>query len=206
MIIVGLTGGIATGKSLVADMLARKDAIIVDADRISHQVVKKDTPAWQEIVKTFGREILREDGELDRKALGKIIFSDETQRNRLNHIVHPRVFEEISRNIAMILESREAPNPVIILDVPLLFETRMNRELSDIVLVYAPEEIQLKRLLIRDDTDEEDALARVRSQIPIEEKKHQADYIIDNSGSVEKTRQQVDSLFTELKKKAENTF
>jgi len=206
MLIAGLTGGIASGKSVVADMLAEKDAIIIDADRIAHQVVKKDMPAWQEIVDAFGRDILREDGEVDRKALGKIIFSDQSRRDQLNHIVHPRVFEEISRNIALIMEARETPNPVIILDIPLLFETRMNQELSDIIVVYVPEEVQLERLLRRDEAGRKDAMARIRSQIPIEEKKRQADYVIDNSGTITETRRQVEALFAELQQKAENSL
>ncbi|MFP4445377.1 MAG: dephospho-CoA kinase [Desulfosudaceae bacterium] len=206
MLIVGLTGGIASGKSVVADMLAEKDAIIIDADRIAHQVVKKNMPAWQDIVDAFGRDILREDGEINRKALGKIIFSDQSRRDQLNHIVHPRVFEEISRNIALVMEARETHNPVIILDIPLLFETRMNQELSDIIVVYVPEEVQLERLLRRDEAGREDAMARIRSQIPIEEKKRQADYVIDNSGPIAETRRQVEALFAELQQKAENSL
>ncbi len=206
MIIVGLTGGIATGKSVVAEILEEKGAIIIDADKISRDVVQKNTPAWKEIVDTFGESVLQPDGEVDRKALGKIVFPDENKRNQLNHIVHPRVFEEISRHIALIMENEAHTNPVIILDVPLLFETKMHREFSDIILVYAPFETQLARLMARDDAGEKDALARIRAQMPIEEKKQQADYVIDNSGSVEETRRQAEALMADLKQKAGNTF
>jgi dephospho-CoA kinase len=203
MIIVGLTGGIATGKSLVASYLADHGAIIIDADKIAHDVVARGKPAWEEIVRTFGKEFLLPDGEIDRKALGKIIFADPARRNMLNHIVHPRVFEEISRAIAATIDAHGALDPVIILDVPLLFESKMDVELPEVIVVFAPVETQLKRLMARDNSPEEDALARIRSQLPITEKKDKADYVIDNSGSIDNTREQTAALFAILKAKAE---
>ena len=203
MIIAGLTGGIATGKSLVASCLAGHGAIIIDADKIAHEVVAKGKPAWEEIVEEFGEEYLLPDGEIDRKALGRTVFGDSARRNVLNHIVHPRVFEEISRAIAVAVENHETADPVIILDVPLLFETKMDVDLPEVIVVFAPVETQLARLRARDDLSEEDALARINAQLPITEKKGKADYVIDNSGTVEDTLQQVDTLYHTLKSKAE---
>ncbi len=203
MFIAGLTGSIATGKSLVASSLAEHGAIIIDADKIAHDVVRKGKPAWEEIVREFGEEYLLDDGEIDRKALGKTVFSDSARRDILNHIVHPRVFEEISRAIAAAVENHDAPDPVVILDVPLLFETKMDVDLPEVIVVFAPVEVQLERLMIRDDLSEEDALARIDAQIPVVEKKEKADYVIDNSGDIEDTLQQVDILYDILKAKAE---
>lgn len=203
MIIAGLTGGIATGKSLVASCLADHGAIIIDADKIAHDVVVRGRPAWEDIVRTFGKEFLLPDGEIDRKALGKTVFADTAKRDTLNHIVHPRVFEEISSAIAVAVETHGALDPVIILDVPLLFETKMDVELPEVIVVFAPVETQLQRLMARDNSTEEDALARISSQLPITEKKGKADYVIDNSGSMDSTRQQVVDLYAILKAKAE---
>jgi dephospho-CoA kinase len=203
MIIAGLTGGIATGKSVVANCLAEHGAIIIDADKIAHEVVARGKPAWEEIVRAFGETYLLPDGEIDRKALGKTVFDDPAKRNLLNHIVHPRVFEEISRAITATIEAHEALDPVIILDVPLLFETRMDVEMPEVVVVFAPVDTQLKRLMARDSLTEEDALARINSQMPITEKRDKADYVIDNSGSIDSTREQTAALFSILKAKAE---
>lgn len=203
MFIAGLTGGIATGKSLVASSLAEHGAIIIDADKIAHEVVCKGKPAWEEIVREFGEAYLLPDGEIDRKALGKTVFSDADRRAILNHIVHPRVFEEISRAIAAAVENNDAPDPVIVLDVPLLFETEMDVDLPEVIVVFAPVETQLVRLMARDDLSEEDALARINAQLPITEKKEQADHVIDNSGDIDDTLRQVAILYKMLKSKAE---
>ena len=203
MFIAGLTGGIATGKSLVANCLAEHGAIIIDADKIAHDVVRKGKPAWEEIVREFGETYLLSNGEIDRKALGKTVFSDADRRAILNHIVHPRVFEEISRAIAVAVENHDAPDPVVILDVPLLFVTKMDVHLPEVIVVFAPVEAQLARLMARDDLSKEDALARINAQLPIMEKKEKADYVIDNTGEIEATLEQVDILYNILKAKAE---
>lgn len=203
MIIAGLTGGIATGKSLAAKYFADLGAIIIDADKIAHDVVNKGEPAWEEIVRHFGEEYLLPDGEIDRKALGRLVFSDPVNRDILNHIVHPRVFETISREIALAIEKYATADPVILLDVPLLFETKMDLELPEVIVVFTPVETQRQRLMARDGSTAEEALARINSQIPITEKKDKADYVIDNSGSMDDTRRQVADLYGVLKAKAE---
>ena len=148
MRLIGLTGGIATGKSTVSAMLKKAGAIIIDADRIARAVVKKGLPAYREIVHRFGAEILLPDGEINRNMLGDIIFNDHQKKQLLNSIVHPHVNQEVNRQIKKIQKTH--PKSIVILDIPLLFEAAMHTDLSDVIVVYAPEHIQIKRLVQRD--------------------------------------------------------
>ncbi len=193
---VGLTGSIATGKSTVSRMLAELGAIIIDADKIAFDAVLKGKPACCKIIDCFGECILQENGEIDRKALGDIIFNDPDKKQVLNNIVHPEVFCEMGRQID---DAGKKPGAVIILDVPLLIESGMHRGMSDVILVYAPEDIQLERLMARDNIDRAAAMARIRSQMPIDEKKKYATIVIDNSLGVNETYAQVVKVFDMLK-------
>lgn len=196
MIIVGLTGGIATGKSTVAKMFKEAGAVIVDADLIAREVVEKGTPAWQKVRDEFGDEILLDDQEIDRDKLGDIIFNNPEKKEMLNSIVHPAVFQKIGERIKKI--EQDAPDAVVMLDVPLLIESGMQDGFSDVVLVYITEKMQVKRLMERDGFPEKDALARIRSQMPIDEKKDMVDIVIDNSEGLENTRRQVKEVYTRL--------
>ncbi len=186
MVIAGLTGGIATGKSTVANIMAEAGAHVIDADRIAKDVVKKGLPAWKEITEYFGKEILGSDGEIDRERLGDVVFGSKDKLEVLNKIVHPRVFEEMAREMEEV--KQRAPDSIVILDIPLLIETGLHKLLSNVILVYAPGRIQLARLMARDNIPKEAALKRIRSQMPIEQKKAFANYIIDNSSEIEHTR------------------
>ena len=186
VVIAGLTGGIASGKSTVSAFLENAGAVIVDADKIAREVVQKNRPAWQEIIRSFGRSILLPDGEINRILLGDIIFNDPAQKQLLNRITHPEVIAETATRLAEI--EKNQPDSIVILDVPLLIESGMNNGLSDIIVVYVPEPVQIQRLMIRDALTQAPALARIRSQMPIEEKKRIAKIVIDNSGSRENTR------------------
>ncbi len=199
MILAGLTGGIGTGKSTVSAIFKELGGLIVDADVISHDVVQPGKPAWHSIVAGFGEGILLPGGEIDRIALGQIIFNDTAQKLRLNEMVHPHVFQEMANQIAAIETSE--PDSVVILDVPLLIETQMHPGMPDVILVYVPELLQVQRLMKRDGISESDALAKIRSQMSIEEKKKQVKIIIDNSGSVADTRAQTLVVLDYLKKK-----
>ena len=168
MIIAGLTGGIASGKSTVSGFLSDAGARIIDADKIARTVVEPGTPAYNGILSFFGRTILQPDGQIDRERLGDIIFNDPDKKKRLDAIVHPRVFEQSAQKIAEI--SAQDPDAVIIMDIPLLLEAGMERDLAEVIVVYVPEPLQLERLMMRDGIDESAAMARIRSQIPIEEK------------------------------------
>lgn len=200
MIVVGLTGGIASGKSTVAEFLREAGARIVDADRIARAVVTPGRPAHNEIVAAFGRTILLPDGQIDRKRLGAIIFSDPVQQAALNAIVHPRVIEGIDAVVDRI--AAESPDAVVVLDVPLLYEAGMDRDLSDVIVVYVPEALQLQRLMARDGLSAAEAMARIRSQLPLAEKRRRATIVIDNSGSKTAARQLASALFDRLKTSA----
>jgi dephospho-CoA kinase len=186
LVIAGLTGGIASGKSTVSAFLENAGAVIVDADKIAHEVVQKNRPAWQEIIKSFGRSILLSNGEINRILLGDIIFNDPAQKQILNRIVHPEVIAETATRLAEI--EKNQTGAVVILDVPLLIESGMDTGLSDIIVVYVPEPVQIQRLMMRDALTQAQAQARIRSQMPIEEKKRRATIVIDNSGRLENTR------------------
>lgn len=199
MIVAGLTGGIATGKSTVSSFLREAGAVIIDADAIARDVVKKDLPAWHEIVGVFGKGILLPDGEIDRIRLGKIIFRDSSKKEILNKIVHPRVIQKVSELIDKI--GKESPDSIVVLDVPLLIEAGMDNGLDDVILVYTPEEIQIKRLIERDGLSYDDAISRIRSQMPIEKKKNFSTIIIDNSGDIEITKKRSLEVLKRLNKK-----
>jgi len=197
LIQAGLTGGIATGKSTVSCIFRQAGAFIIDADDIAHRSIRKGMTAWREVVTHFGHAILRSDGEINRPLLGSIIFKEEEKKQILNQIVHPHVRREIARQLAPI--EKNHPRAVIILDIPLLIEVGWHRDVQEVILVYAPEEIQLSRLMSRDGLSNEDALARIQAQMPIEEKKRHASIVIDNSGDLEITREKTLAVYDYLK-------
>jgi dephospho-CoA kinase len=194
--IAGLTGGIASGKSTVAAMLAEAGARIIDADRIAHQVVLKGQPAWQDIVDHFGSGILARDGQIDREALGAIVFNDTEAKKALNGIVHPRVFETMAQEIQSLAEAH--PGDLIIMDVPLLIESGLHASLPIVILVYVPETMQQERLMRRDGLNAADAAARIRAQMPIDAKRAHAHYIVDNTGDLDATRRQVLDIYRKI--------
>jgi len=196
MKIVGLTGGIASGKSTVSAMLAELGAAVIDADRIAREVVRRGMPAHARIVDHFGKGILLPDGEIDRRALGDIVFHDAAEKAVLNAIVHPEVIAAYAREIAAL--ERDRPDALVVMDVPLLLESRMHEGLAEVIVVYVPESLQRKRLMTRDDISAEDADARIGSQMPIEEKKRRATIVIDNTGDLSETRRQVTAVFRRL--------
>lgn len=193
--IIGLTGGIASGKSTVSALFKERSIPVVDADCIAREVVEPGKVAYQQIVEAFGENILLPNEEIDRKALGEIIFSDEQQRQILNRIVHPEVRKEMTRQAQ---EALQEGHDLVIMDIPLLFESKLQYMVDKIILVYVPSEVQRIRLIERDDLDEEQAQKRIHAQFPIETKKNEADYIIDNSGTREETIKQVDQLLVTL--------
>jgi dephospho-CoA kinase len=198
--VIGLTGGIATGKSTVSAILENAGAVIIDADRIARKVVKKNLPAYRQIVAAFGKSVLLPNEEIDRTALGNIIFNDPRKKQLLNTIVHPRVLKETKRQLKDIEQNK--PNALVVLDIPLLFEAGTHKDLSEVIVVYVPEPIQIKRLMERDRISQEDALTRIRSQMPIEEKKSLATMVIDNSDTLEHTRRQTLEILQRLKKQS----
>ena len=196
MKIVGLTGGIATGKSTVVGFFEELGAKIIDADRIAREVVAPGKPALDDIVKAFGQKVLKKDGTLDRECLGEIIFNDQDSRKELNSITHPRIHTEMLRRIQ---KYREAGEKVVICDIPLLLEAEEGSSwLKPIIVVYADREAQIKRLMERNGYPRDEALTRLNSQIPIDEKVRKADIVIDNSGTIDEVKKRVGEVWKEL--------
>ncbi|GAB6926619.1 dephospho-CoA kinase [Paenibacillus sp. JCM 10914] len=194
---IGLTGGIATGKSTVSSMLAKKGALLVDADAIAREVMLPGHPVLAEVTAHFGQDVLLEDGTLNRKKLGEIIFHQPDQRQVLNEITHPAIRREIEERMARY--EAQHPQRLVVADIPLLLESRAQYPyLEQIVVVYVPREVQIGRLMERDALTRDAAEARVASQMDIEEKKQMADCVIDNSGTLTNTQLQVDKLWLQM--------
>jgi dephospho-CoA kinase len=194
---VGVTGGIATGKSTVAKMLEELGVPMIDYDVLSRRVVEPGQSALQDIVNYFGKAILKLDGTLDRDQLRRVIFQDEDKRKKLERFIHPRLgalFQEEVQGI-----TRKDPNAIIQVVVPLLLETRMQEGFNCLLMVYAPEAVQLERLMKRDRNSKALALQIIRAQMPVEEKKKLCDLVVDNSGSLDHTREQVKAVWLQLK-------
>lgn len=200
MLVVGLTGGIASGKSTVSGMLARAGAIVMDADIIAREVVLPGQEAWQEIRRVFGDNVLHPDGSIDRKTLGDLVFRNLHLRKQLEQIIHPRVRSAIAQQVAQICQSR--PDALVIQDVPLLYETGMDSGLAEVIVVYVPGHIQLRRLMQRDGLVRRQALERIAAQLPMEEKRKKATIVIDNSRSLRMTENQVQKVYFELHRRA----
>ena len=196
MAVIGLTGGIASGKSTVARLLSGLGAEIIDADLLAREAVAPGRPAFKAVVAAFGEEMVAPDGGLDRVRLGAVVFADAGRRKQLEALIHPYVRAESKRRQAELATRR--PEALIFFDVPLLFESGMDRGLEEIVVVYVPRAVQLKRLMARDGLDEAAARARIASQMDLEEKRRRATRVIDNGGGREETRRQVERLYREL--------
>jgi len=193
---IGLTGGIACGKSTVAAMLARRGAAVIDIDRIAREVVEPGRPALAAIAEKFGQAVLQPDGTLDRKKLGAIVFADPAKRKELERITHPAIRAEMKDRMRRFEE--EDPDRLIVVDVPLLFESGLESYFDKIMVVYVPRDEQKRRLMARDSLTEEEAEQRLKAQMDIEEKKRRADIVIDNSGPLDETERQLDRIWRDL--------
>src|SRR5258708_4595465 len=191
MKVLGLTGGIGSGKSMVASMFAQLGADVIDADQLARDVVEPGQPALVEIATAFGRDVLLADGRLDRGKLGRIIFADPVARGKLNAITHPRIRERIDAEIA----ARGSRRGVLVVDIPLLYENDRTRTVETVIVVWVDSKTQLRRLNERDGLTEEEARQRIAAQMPLDEKRARADVVIDNSGSRENTRRQVEAIY-----------
>ncbi len=204
MLKVGLTGGIACGKSFALKEFEKLGVYGIDADEIAHSVIEVGQPAFQKVVEEFGEEILDPVGGIDRKKLGKVVFADEQARQRLNGIVHPHIFEEERRQLEALENPLSNLRPAIaMVDAALMVETGSYRRYDKLLVVYCRPEIQLRRMLFRDNISEEDALRRIASQMPVFEKVKFADYLIENSARVSDTREQIRQIYAELVARSE---
>ena len=203
MLKVGLTGGIATGKTYVADSLRKLGCEVSDADVVARIIVEPGQPAYEDIVQAFGPEILQPDGTIDRARLGAIIFANEQARLNLNAMTHPRIHEAQSRWLAEVAERN--PNAIAIIDASLMIESGGYKKFDKIIVVYCSLEVQLERLMTRNNLSCEEAMKRIAAQMPASEKLKYADYSVETSGGFEATDQQVESLYIELEKQAKKT-
>lgn len=196
MFIIGLTGGIASGKTSVSSMLKEMGFPIVDADIIARRVVEKGSPVLERIKKEFGDGVLNSDGTLDRKSLGQLVFNSSKKLELLDSITHPAIIEEINRDIKALSDKGEK---LCVLDAPLLIESGLDAMANKVLLVYVDDKTQLSRLMCRDYISEELALKKISSQMGFDEKKKYADYIIDNSGSLDDTRAQLEKIIAKIR-------
>jgi dephospho-CoA kinase len=190
---IGLTGGIASGKSTVTGMIRELGIPVIDADQVARDVVKVGEEAYAQIVATFGQDILQANGEIDRAKLGAIVFHNEQERKKLNAIVHPAVRRRMMAKKEAYVQSGAK---TIVLDIPLLFESELTHFIDKVIVVYVDDEVQLERLMKRNGFSKEEALARIRSQLPLREKVKKADAVINNNGTVEETKQQLLQILT----------
>jgi dephospho-CoA kinase len=193
---IGLTGGIAAGKSTVANLLVQRGALLIDLDRIAREIVEPGRPALAQIAQRFGQAVLRADGSLDRQKLGAIVFADPLKRRELERITHPAIRAVMKQRMEE--NEREAPDRLTVVDVPLLYESGLEDRFERVMVVYVPRRTQLERLIRRDRLTPEEAERRLNAQMDIEEKRQRADFVIDNSGSLEETERQVEAFWREM--------
>lgn len=197
MILIGLTGGVATGKSTVAKMFKKCGAIVIDADELAREVVRPGQPAWRDIMRRFGKSVLNSDRTINRQALGQIVFHDGTELRKLERIIHPRVALKQARLTRQ--ASKTNPHVVVIYDVPLLFEAGIDKRVNKTVVVTSDRETQIRRLKKRNGFTRAEALRRIRSQMPLTMKRLRADYVLDGTKSRKSLSRDVRKLFEDLR-------
>lgn len=197
--IIGLTGGIASGKTLVAAEFERLGAIVIDADIIARDVLQPGEEPYKMVVEEFGEKIVAQNGEIDRTRLGEIVFNDCERLKRLNQLTHPEIIRRIEERIKEIVENKS--NRIIVLNAPLLIEVGLHTKMDRVVVVYADTEKLIERIVSRDKIKREDALKRLSCQMPLKEKIEYADHVIYNNSTREETLDQVDTIFKDLQEK-----
>jgi dephospho-CoA kinase len=201
MLRIGLTGGLASGKSFVGEALASLGCHLLKADELGHQLLMPGTPVYEKVVAEFGPAILDSEGRIIRRALASLVFADPQRLARLNAIVHPAVIEEEERWMQVV--AARDPHGIAVVEAAILIETGSYRRFDKIVLAVCPDELQIERAMKRDGLSREEALQRLQRQMPLEEKRKFADYIIDTSGPKEQTLAQVRRLYEELRRLAQ---
>lgn len=199
MRIIGLTGGIASGKSTVSKVFRKLGAYIIDADEVAHQIIEPGQPAWRDVINHFGDSILNSDSTINREKLGNIVFGNPELLADLNKITHPRVAERFKD----LLQSIKTNNPdaIVIFEVPLLYETHLERLCELVIVVWVDRETQITRLMARDNISREAAIKRIESQMDLDEKAKRADYVIDNRKTIEETVKIATKYYNEIKNK-----
>lgn len=199
MMVVGLTGGICSGKSTATVMFQRLGATVIDADQVAHELVEPDQPLFEAVASAFGREMVGTDGRLDRRRLGAMVFADPEARQRLEAILHPAIIEECERRIR---KAEVSGTAVCLVDAALLIESGWYTRYDAVILVTASEAAQLDRLMRTRGLSRHDAILRIRSQMPQQEKRRYAHYVIENDGPLEETERQAKAVWEQLRAKA----
>ncbi|HZK12233.1 MAG TPA: dephospho-CoA kinase [Atribacterota bacterium] len=197
-LIVGLTGGIVGGKSTVASMFRDLGAKIIDADKLGHSVILPYKPAWKKIVKLYGKDILRNDLTIDRKKLGKTVFTNQILLKKLNEITHPEIIKIIKKEINSARNKTHNQQIILMIDAALIYEIKIDRFMDKIIVVYIDKDEQIKRLIKRNNLSKDEASQRIKSQMPMEIKVEMADYVIDNNNSLDETKKQVEKIWKSL--------
>ena len=195
-LLVGLTGGVATGKSTVSNLFQALGCVVIDADLLAREVVEPGQPAWEQIVAAFGRGVLQPDGRLDRKALGAVVFADPAQRERLESITHPEIRTRFAARLAEL--TAQGFEGIVIFDAPVVIESGNYRNMDRLIVVTSDEPAQMARQQERDSLSAEEATRRIRSQMPLEAKVKLADYVIDNTGDLQSTGARVREIHRAL--------
>jgi dephospho-CoA kinase len=195
MKIIGLTGGIATGKSTVAEMFRNANIPLIDTDVIAKEVLNKGSVGYLEVVDYFTEDILHTDKEINRKKLGRIIFTNSKKLEKLNSIVHPKVKDFVLTEIE---KNRQMNKELVIIDVPLLYESGFDSLVDEVIVVYVDQELQVQRLMDREQITKEYAMMKIKAQLPLEEKVKKATYVIDNSSSILDTKKQFTKILAEI--------
>jgi dephospho-CoA kinase len=202
MLVVGLTGGIASGKSTVSKMLEQAGIPVICADELAREAVRPGSQGLAEIRRVFGEGVLDDEGNLDREAMARLVFQDKPKRKILESIIHPRVEEEQNKRLAAL---ERQGHSIAVVDIPLLYESGWERFVDLVVVVYAPRHIQGERLMNRDGMSADDARSRLDAQMPIDDKRKRADRLVDNGKTLEHTRRQVQNLIQELREATRST-
>jgi dephospho-CoA kinase len=197
MMLVGLTGGVATGKSTVSKMFRQCGAVVIDADALAREIVQPGKPAWREIVRAFGKDMLNPDRTINRHSLGTMVFHDKKKLRRLERIIHPRVAREQTKLAKQ--AGKNDPHAIVIYDVPLLFEAHIDKRVDKVIVVTADQKTQLDRLRKRNGLSRTEALCRIRSQLPLAQKRRLADYVLDGTHTRRQLAREVSHLLEDLR-------
>jgi len=198
--IIGITGGIGSGQSTVSKMFAKLGAVIISADKLAREIMEPNQPGYRAVVKVFGKDYLTAEKRIDRKKLGRLVFGNKKQLRLLNQTVHPILIRRIEQGIKRLEKQYEnkTNKPLIMLDAAILFETKMDRLVDYVIVVYASKSQRIKRIQQRDNLTIREIESRINAQIPLERKMKKTEYIIDNSGGIKKTEKQIITLYSSL--------
>lgn len=195
-LVLGLTGGIATGKSTADEFFKKKQIPIIDSDKIAHNIMDVGKPAWKQVKETFGEDYLNPDQSVNRKKLGNLVFNDSAELKKLNDITHPLIYQEIQDKIKA---EKDKNVPLVIVDAPILFETGGQSYCDKTLVISLPQDLQIKRLMARNNLTEDEALSRINSQMSLKEKRKLATFVVDNAGTIEELESKLEQLLKEIK-------